>query len=245
MLSSLVARFAADGIEARAVIAGTPGAAHAVARFGTLSESVAVVAAQSEAVALAPLPIEALRLPPSVCHDLRLVGLTDVGALLGMPRAPLARRYGAQVALRLDQAVGVVCEPIRPLPPARPMASRLGFVEPLSTAEAFATVIERLVDDVCKPDGNGGTGRAPARARVRAGRRDGADGAGGDRAAGARPRPSRPAAGRADRDGRSGAGRGSDVAFGQDGGTARCGAGERAGGGGRVCRNGWRRWSTR
>jgi protein ImuB len=148
MLASLVARFGADGIEARAAIAGTPGTAHAVARFGTLTERVAVVAPEGEST-LAPLPIEALRLSAGVCQDLRLVGLVTVGALLGMPRGPLARRYGAEVGLRLDQALGVVEEPIQPVPPARPIASRLGFVEPLSTAEAFAAVIERLVDDVC------------------------------------------------------------------------------------------------
>ena len=149
MLASLVARFGADGIEARAAIAGTPGAAHAVARFGMLTDGVTVVAPEGELAALAALAIEALRLSAGVCQDLRLVGLGTVGALLGMPRGPLARRYGAEVGLRLDQALGVVEEPIRPVPPVRPIASRLGFVEPLATAEAFAAVIERLVDDVC------------------------------------------------------------------------------------------------
>ncbi len=149
MLGSLVARFNADGIEARAAIAGTPGAAHAVARFGALEGNVAVVAPDGERAAMTGLPIEALRLEAETCRDLRLIGLDTVGALLEMPRGPLARRFGAASGLRLDQAMGDVLEPIRPEPPPRPIASRLGFVEPLLTADAFATVIERLTGELC------------------------------------------------------------------------------------------------
>ena len=149
MLTSLVARFSADRIEARAAIAGTPGAAHAVARFGSLENGVVVVTPGGERAALAALPVEALRLGADICRDLRMIGLDTVASLLGMPRGPLARRFGAEVGLRLDQAIGNLDEPIRPEPPSRPIASRLGFVEPLLTAEVFATVIERLVDDIC------------------------------------------------------------------------------------------------
>ena len=149
MLAALVGRFRSDGIEARAAIAGTLGAAHAAARFGALQGATALVQPGEEASVLAPLPVEALRLEAETCHDLRLVGLATVGALMATPRGPLVRRYGEQVALRLDQAVGRVAEPIRPETPVRPIASRLGFVEPLLTAEAFAAVIDRLLDDVC------------------------------------------------------------------------------------------------
>ncbi len=149
MLGSLVRRFEADGFEARAAIAGTPGAAHAMARFGALENHIAVVAPGGEQAALAALPIEALRLDAQTCRDLRLIGLDTVGSLASMPRGPLARRFGAAVGMRLDQAFGDVLEPIRPQPPSRPVASRLGFVEPLLTADAFAAVIERLVGDVC------------------------------------------------------------------------------------------------
>ena len=149
MLVSLVARLKQAGLDARAAMAGTPGTAHAVARFGVLDGGVSVVPPGGERAALSGLPVEALRLPAAICGDLRLIGLDTVSALFRMPRGPLARRFGAEVGLRLDQAVGDVDEPIRPQPPPRPIASRLGFVEPLLTADAFAAVIERLVDDVC------------------------------------------------------------------------------------------------
>ncbi len=149
MLGAMVARFRRAGLEARAAIAGTPGAAHAVARFGELTNGIFVVPPGGERVALSGLPVEALRLPAETCRDLRLVGLDTVEALLRMPRGPLARRFGADVGLRLAQAIGNTLEPIRPQPPPRPIASRLGFVEPLLTAGAFEVAVERLVDEVC------------------------------------------------------------------------------------------------
>jgi protein ImuB len=149
LLSAIVTRFTADGITARAAIAGTPGAAHAVARHGALTDGIAVVPADGERAALEGLPVEALRLDAETCRELRALGLATIGAMLDMPRGPLARRFGTGVGLRLDQALGRCEEPIRPLAPPRAIAARLGFVEPLLTAEAFAAVIGRLVDEVC------------------------------------------------------------------------------------------------
>ncbi|MGA3401449.1 MAG: DNA polymerase Y family protein, partial [Acetobacteraceae bacterium] len=101
------------------------------------------------AAALAPLPIEALRLPPAIADGLRLLGFETVAQLAATPRAPLTRRFGPLVVTRLDQALGVVFEPIAPVfPPGLPQA-RLSFVEPLLTAESFAAVIARLTGTVC------------------------------------------------------------------------------------------------
>jgi protein ImuB len=65
------------------------------------------------------------------------------------PRGPLARRFGAGVLLRLDQALGRVRKPIQPVLPPKTVTVRRCFVEPLSTAEAFAAVIGLLVDEAC------------------------------------------------------------------------------------------------
>jgi protein ImuB len=110
---------------------------------------VRVVPVGEAAAALAPLPIEALRLPPDIADGLRLLGFERVGQLAATPRAPLTRRFGKLVVTRLDQALGAVFEQITPVfPPDLPQA-RLGFVEPLLTAEAFTTVIARLTGTVC------------------------------------------------------------------------------------------------
>jgi protein ImuB len=95
------------------------------------------------------LPTEALRLPPEIAADLRLMGFDRIGSLAAAARAPLVRRFGALLALRLDQAAGTVFEPIVPVVPAALVQARLGFVEPLMTAEAFSIVIARLVASVC------------------------------------------------------------------------------------------------
>ncbi len=197
LLRDLVGRLAAQGIAAHAAVADTPGAAHAVARFGTGKDGAGemqkaspspcgrglgggvrapqsigcthpspqppptrgggvlafpspfVVPIGETPAALAPLPIEALRLPPGIADGLRLLGFETVAQLAATPRAPLTRRFGPLVATRLDQALGTVFEPITPVfPPDLPQA-RLGFVEPLLTAEAFTAVIARLTGTLC------------------------------------------------------------------------------------------------
>lgn len=147
LLHNLVCRLIARGITARAAVADTPGAAHAMARFG--ARDTVVVPRQGAAAALVNLPLEALRLTPDITRGLRLLGFETIGRLAVTPRAPLVRRFGKSLTTRLDQALGALFEPIVPFfPPERPQA-RLGFVEPLLTADAFATVIARLVGMVC------------------------------------------------------------------------------------------------
>ena len=102
------------------------------------------------APALAALPIRALRLTDDTVATLHRLGLTRIGQLMAAPRAPLARRFGAALLRRLDQALGQVFEPIVPLDPPELITRRLPFVEPLFTAEAFSTVIARLARSVCR-----------------------------------------------------------------------------------------------
>lgn len=147
MLGRMVADLADLGFTARAAIAGTLGAAHALARHGA-TDGLVVVAPGDEEATLAHLPVEALRLSPRTAAALRRLGLGTVDAVRRLPRAALGRRFGAELLCRLDQASGRVFESIGPEAPERPVASRLGFVEPLLTAEAFGTVIARLASDV-------------------------------------------------------------------------------------------------
>ncbi len=156
MLGTLLDRLAADGVAARAAIADTPGAAHALARHA--AERVTIAPPGGTAEAVARLPVAALRLEAQTVATLRRLGLDRVGDLAALPRAPFARRFGAGVLLRLDQALGRVAEPITPVvPPDMPQA-RLAFAEPLSTAESFVAVIARLVRRVCTRLEQGGLG---------------------------------------------------------------------------------------
>ena len=67
---------------------------------------------------LTALPLEALRLPAGMAADLRVLGFASIGDLLAQPRAPLTLRFGPELGRRLDQARGVLAEPIEPVRPA-------------------------------------------------------------------------------------------------------------------------------
>lgn len=146
LLRDLLGRLERQGLTGKAAIAETPGAAWALARFG---EPSTIIPVGATATALAPLPIEALRLCPETARDLRLLGFERIGDLAATPRAPLMHRFGPLPLRRLDQAHGVVFEPITPLVPTDLIQARLVFVEPLLTPDSLATVIERLTTDVC------------------------------------------------------------------------------------------------
>ena len=135
LLADLLERLAGGGMHARATVADTPGAAHAVARFAPAAA--AVVAPGAQAAAIATLPAGALRLSPETVAALRRLGFDRVGQLADTARGPLVRRFGRLVALRLDQASGRVFEPIAPAVPDDMVTHRLSFVEPLLTAPAF------------------------------------------------------------------------------------------------------------
>jgi protein ImuB len=143
LLRDLLWRLNSQGLAAHAAVADIPAVAHAVARFG--NGGVVLPGAD----VMADFPIEALRLPADVLADLRLMGFERIGPLAAAARAPLVRRYGAILALRLDQAAGRVFEPIVPVVPPALIQARLAFVEPLLTAEAFASVNAQLVASVC------------------------------------------------------------------------------------------------
>lgn len=147
MLATLLARLAQDGIAARAALADTPGAAHALARHG--AEGCIIVPPGATVAAIADLPIAALRLESETILALHRLGFETVSALAATPRAPLARRFGAALLLRLDQATGRVAEPITPVIPPETPAVRAAFPEPLLTAEAFAAWTGRLTRQVC------------------------------------------------------------------------------------------------
>ena len=100
--------------------------------------------------ALSPLPVAALRLSPEMVADLGRVGLRTVGDLLGQPRAPLARRYGKGLILRLDQAIGAAAEPVSPAAPAPRFATRLTLPEPIGLREDVEAGLDRLVARLCK-----------------------------------------------------------------------------------------------
>ena len=124
------------GFTARIAVAGTAGAAHALARFG--AEPLILCPSGGEADALACFPLAALRLEERMLSAARRLGLERIGELIAMPRAPLQRRFGASLLTRLDQALGRAGEPFDPIVPEEPASVALRFQEPIAGAEAIA-----------------------------------------------------------------------------------------------------------
>ena len=148
LLDGLVARLARDRLHARAAVADTPGAAHALARHGKASPI--VVPSGEHMAAIGPLPVAALRLAPELDATLRRLGFERVGHLARIPRPLLARRFGPLPGLRLDQAHGRVKEPLVPLATEPVLQRRVTFLEPLLTAEALSIAIAHLMGPLCE-----------------------------------------------------------------------------------------------
>jgi protein ImuB len=143
MCRRILAFCARAGFAARIAVAGTPGAAHALARFGP--RPLILCPAGGEAETLAPLPIAALRVEETALATARRLGLERIGDLLPLPRAPLGRRFGKAVLARLDQALGREREPFEPVVPEAPPAAELRFAEPIATAEALTAALAELI----------------------------------------------------------------------------------------------------
>jgi protein ImuB len=146
MLDDLVERLARQGIPARAAVAGSAGAAWALARYG---EDVAVAEPDAEAALLAPLPVTALRLEPQTAAQLIRLGLARIGQLAEMPRGQIARRFGAAVLTRLDQALVRAEEALIFSRPATPWFARLAFAEPISAPDDLARASRDIAERLC------------------------------------------------------------------------------------------------
>lgn len=148
MLADMTNRLHGFGYSAAAAIAPTPGAAWALARYaknGPIAGSLAELPRR-----LASLPVAALRLPAECVARLAQVGLRTIGNLLALPRAPLAKRFGAQAGLRLAQALGQTAEAIAPRHAPAPYRLRLDWMEPLRRTEDLTAAAEHLLGQLCK-----------------------------------------------------------------------------------------------
>ena len=146
MLDDLLGRLAGQGIAARGAIAGSPGAAWALARCG---DDRAIVPPGAEASALARLPVTGLRLEPETAAQLARLGLVRIGQIASLPRPQLARRFGQATLTRLDQALARAEEALVFSRPPTPWFTRLAFAEPISAPEDLARASRDIADRLC------------------------------------------------------------------------------------------------
>jgi protein ImuB len=92
------------------------------------------------------LPVVALRLSPETVTLLAQVGLKHIADLLDRPRAALAARFGTELILRLDQALGVDAESITPRRPLPRYVAEQRFADPIGLERDVLGTIHRLGD---------------------------------------------------------------------------------------------------
>ncbi len=142
LLDDLLRRLTGFGLEAHGAISSFPGLSWAMARHGA-----AGIAGEEEAERIvAALPLSALRLEPELVARLEKLGLGRVGDLIGMPRAPLARRFGPALLLRLDQALGIEEEPVSPRRPVAALSVERRLAEPVTGEEDLRMLSMRLAE---------------------------------------------------------------------------------------------------
>jgi protein ImuB len=145
LISDLCRRLRDQGITAKAAVADTPGCAWAVARFSDAT----LVSPGRASEAIASLPVAALRLSGETVSSLHDVGIERVAQVARKPRASLTLRFGAEVLLRLDQALGSQQEVLHSLVPPELPRVELRFVEPVGDPEDLKRIIEKLCEKLC------------------------------------------------------------------------------------------------
>lgn len=136
MLATMRHRLTRAGLSVRIGLETTRGAAWALAHFG-------------EGAALQDLPVEALRLDTETATGLKRMGLRCIGQLAGSPRAPLARRFGPGLLMRLDQALGHQPEQISPEAEPPHYGVRMTLPDPIGLESDVMAAADRLLSRLC------------------------------------------------------------------------------------------------
>ena len=139
-----------------------PGAAWANSRFTSPTtqiflqpntntpHEITVIAPGKEEEALAILPLAGLRLDSETLSGLAKMGLRSIGQVMTRPRAPLVRRFGKLLMLRLDQALGAVTEAISPRLPVPKLSVERKLAEPIARIEDVEILISKLAHSLCE-----------------------------------------------------------------------------------------------
>jgi protein ImuB len=135
----------ARGWKARVAIAGSVGAAWALAHYG--NTPYVVQPADTEKV-LSGLPVAALRLPAAEIEALGKLGIEQIGALASLPRAGIATRFGPIVLQRLDQAMGRSAEVITPQLSLLDPEACYSFDYPTDRIELVNQALEPLIEKI-------------------------------------------------------------------------------------------------
>jgi protein ImuB len=123
-------------------IAPTLGAAWALASFASSDRC---IVPRSLKEILAPLPVAALRLEEELIETLATLGIETIGQLSCLPRHTLPARFGASILLRLDQAMGLIDEPLAGIEHHEPIQASLEFEAAIDSLEMIEEGLRLLL----------------------------------------------------------------------------------------------------
>lgn len=135
------------GLTGCLAMADTPGAAWALARYG--QGNLAVCPSNQQRDWLKFLFLIALRLPDQTVENLDKVGLRQIGDLYDLPSAPLALRYGQDVARKLKQALGLEREAINTANGTEPLQSHFRFQDAVWDQDSVQSTLRSLTFHLC------------------------------------------------------------------------------------------------
>jgi protein ImuB len=157
LVQALAARAQGVGLAVRLAMAGTPEAARALARFGRGG----IHEGEGQSQALRRLPVAALELSEKETQALSRAGLKTLAHLADRPTAPIAARFGAAAATRLNRVLGREDARIRPERPVPLISIDRILVEPITeTTDVEAVIGDLLTEAMDRLDLRGQGGRA-------------------------------------------------------------------------------------
>lgn len=140
LLQRLHAEVRRLGYTASLAIAPTPAGAEWLARTG---RNIIVRDPDTLRSALHPLPLSTLEVPPDQRAELRDLGVRTLRDLLRLPRAGLARRFGAPLVEDMDRALGLRADPRARFQAPESFRSVLHFPDAVIDAEALLFAARR------------------------------------------------------------------------------------------------------
>ncbi|MDP3319632.1 MAG: DNA polymerase Y family protein [Bosea sp. (in: a-proteobacteria)] len=134
------------GLALRSAVAGTPEAAHALARFGCGD----IVPPGQDEAWLRPLPVAALELPAETALALTRAGLRTLADLAERPSKALSARFGEDLVTRLRRMLGHEDARLTPLRPPPACLVERHFAEPMLDAAGLEQVVTRLIGEAVR-----------------------------------------------------------------------------------------------
>jgi protein ImuB len=147
LLRQLLAAVHRLGFRAKVAAAPTFGCAWALARFG--EGDVTRVDHHDMLDAIRDLPVRALRVSLAIEAAMVQIGVTTVGQVLDLPRRSLPSRFGAQLTLRIDQALGQAIETMTPVRPRKALSVAMDFAGPVKQYEVIELATRQLLEQLC------------------------------------------------------------------------------------------------